>query len=147
MYGRLRTIRLCVPLLVILSGRLALHSAAGATAHAGGTAAAHTTGASHTGTAALCLLHYPTGLVGTLMELVGFLLGLAGMLALRVGIVGMGAAEYVEFVDDMEHAIGVEGHVPGVATHRGVDGAGDVALLTENVVELQHDGERLAFEE
>lgn len=57
------------------------------------------------------------------------------------------AIEDVEAVDEVDHAIGVDGVVPRVAAHLCVDGAAHVALLVQDVVELQADGGGVAFEE
>ena len=67
------------------------------------------------------------------------------VVAFRLG--GTLAAEDVEAVDEVNHAIGVDGVVPRVAAHLCVDGAAHVALLVQDVVELQADGGGVAFEE
>ena len=74
--------------------------------------------------------------------------------AARVGagavarVFGLGvAAEDVELVDDVEHRIGVERVAPRVGAHHGVDRAGDVALLREDVVEAEAEREGAVAEE
>ena len=57
------------------------------------------------------------------------------------------AAEDVETVDEVYHAICVDGVVPRVAAHRGVDDARHVALLVEDVVELQAERGGFVLEE
>ena len=57
------------------------------------------------------------------------------------------AAEQVQTVDDMQHAIAGDGVVFGIgATHRR-DGTAEGGLLVQDVVELQGDGEGLTLEE
>ena len=74
--------------------------------------------------------------------------------AARVGagavarVFGLGvAAEDVELVDDVEHDIGGERVAPRVGAHHGVDRAGDVALLREDVVEAEAEREGSVAEE
>lgn len=56
-------------------------------------------------------------------------------------------AEDVETVDDVQHGVLVDGVVPSVAAHHFVDGARQVRLTVQQVVELQADGERVAPQE
>lgn len=57
------------------------------------------------------------------------------------------AAEGIDAEVDVQHDIAVDGVVLRVRSHRGGDGAAQVALLMEQVIELEHHGERPAFEE
>ena len=57
------------------------------------------------------------------------------------------AAEGIDAEVDMQHDVAVDGVVLRIRPHRGGDGAAEVALLMEQVIELKHDGERFAFEE
>ena len=56
-------------------------------------------------------------------------------------------AEDVEFVDEVEHDVRVDGVAPRVAALLRGDGAADVALLVQDVVELQAHSCCVAFEE
>ena len=47
----------------------------------------------------------------------------------------------------MEHGIAVDAVIPCIATLEGVDGTAEVALLVQQVVELEQHGEGLALEE
>ena len=57
------------------------------------------------------------------------------------------SAKEVESIIDVEHYIAVDSVVLSIRTHGGSDGAAEVALLVQNIIELQHNCERLAFEE
>lgn len=93
------------------------------------------------------LAHNFVGFVGSASVAGGCLLCLGGLGTLCLGVVGVLTGEDVELVDDVEHHVGVQGHVPGIGAHRGVDGAGNVALLAQYVVELEHHGEGTSFQE
>ena len=62
-----------------------------------------------------------------------------------VAALGTTAWEDVEFVDEMNHTVGVDGIVPRVATHRGCERARHVALLMQDVVDLETNRGGLAF--
>ena len=57
------------------------------------------------------------------------------------------ASEDVEAVDEVEHAVAVDAVVFRVPTHRGGDGAADVALIAQDVKHLEGDGGGVALEE
>lgn len=57
------------------------------------------------------------------------------------------ASEYVESVYHVQHGVAVDGVVFHVAAAHGRHCAREVALVGENVVELQRYGERLAAQE
>lgn len=57
------------------------------------------------------------------------------------------ASEEIELVDDMQHGVTVDAVVPCISTLDGVEGTAEVALLVEQVIELDAHGERFAFEE
>ena len=56
-------------------------------------------------------------------------------------------AEHIETVDNVQHGIAVYRVILHVAALHGVDGAAEVALVAQYVVELNHHRQRLAFEE
>ena len=56
-------------------------------------------------------------------------------------------AEDVELVDDVDHAVGVDGIVARVTLLDSRDLTADVAALVENIVPLESDGECVALEE
>lgn len=62
-------------------------------------------------------------------------------------LAGLLSSEEVQAVADVEQGVGVDAVILRVAALHGVDGAAVVALLVEDVVQLQADGERLALEE
>ena len=57
------------------------------------------------------------------------------------------ATEDVELVDDVDHAVGVDGIVARVTLLDSRDLTADVAALVENIVPLESDGECVALEE
>ena len=57
------------------------------------------------------------------------------------------ASKHIEAVDNVKHRVAVDAVVFGVAALHCADGATEIALVVEYIIELQHDGERLAFEE
>ena len=61
-------------------------------------------------------------------------------------LAGLLATEEVQAVADVEQGVGVDAVILRVAALHGVDGAAVVALLVEDVVQLQADGEWLALE-
>ena len=59
----------------------------------------------------------------------------------------LAAAEQVQAVDDMQHAIAGDGVVFGIGAPHRRDGTAEGGLLVQDVVELQGDGEGLTLEE
>lgn len=55
--------------------------------------------------------------------------------------------EDIQFVNNADHAVAVDGVGAGVTSLEGVDGAADVALLFQNVVPLEGNGQRAVLEE
>ena len=55
------------------------------------------------------------------------------------------ASKHVEAIDHMQHGVAVDAVILDVAALRCVDGSAEVALVVENVVELQHHRQRLAL--
>ena len=60
---------------------------------------------------------------------------------------GVLATEEVQTVDDMEHAVARDGVVLRIRVAHRADRADERGLLLEDIIELQRDSERLAFEE
>ena len=56
-------------------------------------------------------------------------------------------AKKIEAVVDMKHHIAVDGIILRIRTGCSRNGTREGALLAENIVELQHDGKRLALQE
>ena len=57
------------------------------------------------------------------------------------------ASEEIQAIYHMKHRIAVDGIILGICTGCSRDGTREGALLTKNVIELEHDGKRLALQE
>ena len=57
------------------------------------------------------------------------------------------ASEEIQAIYHMEHRIAVDGIILGIRTGCSGDSTREGALLTKNVVELEHDGQWLALQE
>ena len=57
------------------------------------------------------------------------------------------ASEEIHTIDDMEHRIAVDGIILGIRTGCSRDGTREGALLAKYIVELEHQGQRLALQE
>ena len=60
---------------------------------------------------------------------------------------GILASEEIQAVNHVQHRIAVDGIILRIRTGCSRNGTGEGALLAENIVELQHDGKRLALQE
>ena len=60
---------------------------------------------------------------------------------------GILASEEIQAVNHVQHRIAVDGIILRIRTGCSRNGTGESALLAENIVELQHDGKRLALQE
>ena len=60
---------------------------------------------------------------------------------------GILASEEIQAVNHMQHRIAVDGIILRIRTGCSRNGTREGALLAENIVELQHDGKRLALQE
>ena len=57
------------------------------------------------------------------------------------------STEDIQLVDEVDHEVGIDGIGPGVATHHGIDCTAHIALLLQDIVELQADSSRLVLQE
>ena len=60
---------------------------------------------------------------------------------------GILASEEIQAVNHVQHRIAVDGIILRIRTGCSRNGTREGALLAENIVELQHDGKRLALQE
>ena len=60
---------------------------------------------------------------------------------------GILASEEIQAVNHMQHRIAVDGIILRIRAGCSRNGTREGALLAENIVELQHDGKRLALQE
>ena len=60
---------------------------------------------------------------------------------------GILASEEIQAVNHMQHRIAVDGIILRIRTGCSRNGTREGALLAEDIVELQHDGKRLALQE
>ena len=60
---------------------------------------------------------------------------------------GILASEEIQAVNHVQHRIAVDGVILRIRTGCSRNGTREGALLAENIVELQHDGKRLALQE
>ena len=60
---------------------------------------------------------------------------------------GILASEEIQAVNHMQHRIAVDSIILRIRTGCSRNGTREGALLAENIVELQHDGKRLALQE
>ena len=60
---------------------------------------------------------------------------------------GILASEEIQAVNHVQHRIAVDGIILRIRTGCSRNGTRESALLAENIVELQHDGKRLALQE
>ena len=60
---------------------------------------------------------------------------------------GILASEEIQTVNHVQHRIAVDGIILRIRTGCSRNGTREGALLAENIVELQHDGKRLALQE
>ena len=57
------------------------------------------------------------------------------------------ASEEIQAINHMQHRIAVDGIILGIRTGCSRDSTREGALLTKKIVELEHDGKRLALQE
>ena len=67
--------------------------------------------------------------------------------SIRTTLSSLLASEEIHTIDDMEHRIAVDGIILGIRTGCSRDGTREGALLTKYIVELEHQGQRLALQE
>ena len=60
---------------------------------------------------------------------------------------GILASEEIQAVNHVQHRIAVDGIILRIRTGCSRNGTREGALLAENIIELQHDGKRLALQE
>ena len=65
----------------------------------------------------------------------------------RSTLAGILASEEIQAVNHVQHRIAVDGIILRIRTGCSRNGTREGALLAENIVELQHDGKRLALKE
>ena len=65
----------------------------------------------------------------------------------RSTLAGILASEEIQAVNHVQHRIAVDGIILRIRTGCNRNGTREGALLAENIVELQHDGKRLALQE
>ena len=65
----------------------------------------------------------------------------------RSTLAGILASEEIQAVNHMQHRIAVDGIILRIRTGCSRNGTREGALLAEDIVELQHDGKRLALQE
>ena len=65
----------------------------------------------------------------------------------RSTLAGILASEEIQAVNHVQHRIAVDGIILRIRTGCSRNGTREGALLAENIVELQHDGKRLALQE
>ena len=67
--------------------------------------------------------------------------------AIRTTLTSLLASEEIQAIYHMEHRIAVDGIILRIRTGCSRNGTREGALLAENIVELQHDGQWLALQE
>ena len=65
----------------------------------------------------------------------------------RSTLAGILASEEIQAVNHVQHRIAVDGIILRIRTGCSRNGTREGALLAENIIELQHDGKRLALQE
>ena len=65
----------------------------------------------------------------------------------RTTLTCLPASEEIQAIYHMKHRIAVDGIILRIRTGCSRNGSGESALLTKNIVELEHDGQWLALQE